>query len=135
MLYHYVAADKNERISEGDLDVGSLNEVLVLLATKGLRPVSVKPIQGRGFIVRQLFGNITLADKIFLTKYLALMLRVGTDLLSAIDILIADFDKPAIKNFLFEIRDNLTRGQPFYKAFAAHPDIFSSTFVNLIRAA
>jgi len=73
-------------------------------------------------------------DKVFLTKYLALMLKVGTDLFKAIDILIVDFDKPAIKSILIEVRDSLTRGQPFYSTFTKYPKYFSPVFVNLIKA-
>ncbi|RJP45816.1 type II secretion system F family protein [Candidatus Parcubacteria bacterium] len=135
MLYHYVAADRGSKISEGDLDVGSLNEVIQFLASKGLRPLSVKPVKEAKLAARRFFGGITITDKIFLTKYLALMLKVGTDLLSAIDILIADFDKPSVKALLFEIRENLGKGQPFYTAFAQHPKTFSPTFINLIKAA
>ena len=104
---------------------------------KDLRPISLKPIktQQAGTLGGWFGGKITIADKVFLTKYLALMLRVGTDLLSAINILIADSDKPVMKNFLLEVRENLTRGEPFYQAFAKHPKIFPTTFVSLIKAA
>ena len=80
------------------------------------------------------FRKITLTDKVFLCKYLSLMLRVGTDLLSAINILIADFEKPAMRNFLLEIRENLNKGQPFYKAFESNGKYFSTTFINLVKA-
>ncbi len=63
------------------------------------------------------------------------MLSVGTDLLSAINILIADFDKPSVKSFLYEVQDNLSHGQRFYKAFERYPTVFSLTFVNLVKAA
>jgi type IV pilus assembly protein PilC len=63
------------------------------------------------------------------------MLRVGTDLLSAINILLLDFDKPAMRNFLLEVREDLSKGQPFYQAFARHPKEFSPTIINLIKAA
>ncbi len=137
MLYHYAAADKTGKILEGDVDAIDLGQALHYLAGRELKPVSVTPLKeaGRAGIVSRFFGKITIADKVFLTKYLALMLRVGTDLLSAINILITDFDKPAVKNFLLEIRDNLTRGQAFYKAFEAHPEYFSATFFNIIKAA
>jgi len=82
------------------------------------------------------FGNrISGSDKVFLTKYLALMLRVGIDLLTAVNILISDFDQSAVKNFLIDVRANLTQGQPFWKTFAAHPKDFSPSFVNLVKAA
>lgn len=135
MLYHYVAADKSGRVIEGDLDAQSLQEALQHLAGEQLQPISVKPVQVVRLGARKLFGGIKLRDKIFLTKYLALMLRVGTDLLSAINILIMDFENPAMKNFLLEVRDNLIAGRPFYEAFARYPKVFSPIFVNLVRSA
>lgn len=135
MLYHYLASDKSGRITEGDFDADSLEQVLRFLSSKELRPVAVKPVIETVSGLRAIGGGINLSDKVFLTKYLSLMLKVGTDLLSAINILIADFDKPAMKSFLLEIRENLTKGQPFYVAFERHPKVFSSVFVNLVKAA
>lgn len=135
MLYQYVASDKAGKIVEAEVDADSLNRALQYLAGKELRPISVKPMKVARRGLGHFFEKITINDKVFLTKYLALMLRVGTDLLSAINILIADFEKRAVRNFLLEVRDNLIRGQPFYKAFEAHGETFSPTFVNLVRAA
>ncbi|MDO8504562.1 MAG: type II secretion system F family protein [Candidatus Liptonbacteria bacterium] len=135
MLYHYIASDSSGKMEEGDMDADSLQGILRSLATKGLKPISVQA-QGdakKGF---NLFsGKINLSDRIFLTKYLALMLKVGTDLLSAVNILIADFEKPVMKNLLLEIRDNLTKGQPFNQVFAKHPKYFSPVFINMVKAA
>lgn len=135
MLYHYVAVDSVGKILEADFDADSLDQVLRFLAGKELKPISVKLVSAAKGGRFQFSGKINLSDKVFLTKYLALMLRVGTDLLSAINILIADFDKPAVRNFLLEVRDNLTRGQPFYQVFERHKNIFSPTFINLVKAA
>jgi type II secretory pathway component PulF len=137
MLFHYTAVDQSGKTSEADFEAGNIDEVLHYLSGKELRPIAVKPIKQKGLTSGGpiLFGGINTSDKVFLTKYLALMLRVGTDLLSAINILIADFDKPSVKNFLIEVHDNLSRGQPFYQAFAKHPKTFSPTFVNLVKAA
>ena len=135
MLFHYLAADKNGKMSEGDLEVDDFNQALQYLASRDLKPITVKPLKDTKVQGNLFFGKINLTDKIFLTKYLALMLRVGTDLLSAVNILIEDFEKPALKNFLLEIRDNLGRGQPFHAAFAKYPKVFSPVFVSLIGAA
>jgi type II secretory pathway component PulF len=136
MLYHYRAADASGKMVEDDFDANALQDVLQHLSTKGLRPVSVTVVKQATSGFFGLFGGkITLADKVFLTKYLALMLRVGTDLLSAINILIADSDKPVMRNFLLEVRENLMQGRPFYEAFARYPAVFSATFVSLVKAA
>jgi type IV pilus assembly protein PilC len=136
MLYHYLASDKQGVHSEGEYEAADLGGVLSYLARSNLQPISVKPVEKKDDI-KALFksGNISVTDKIFLMRYLALMLRVGTDLLSAVNILLSDFEKPAVREFLMEVRSNLTRGQAFYQAFAARPKMWSLVTVNLIKAA
>ena len=135
MIYHYTASDKDNKIIEGEYTAPTVDGVLQMLASKGMRPLNVVPLKSNDSPMHYVFGRIVLADKIFLTRYLALMLKVNTDLLAAINILITDFDKPAVKNFLLEVRENLTRGQPFYTTFEKYPRVFSSVFVNLVKAA
>lgn len=135
MLYHYLASDKNGKVVEGEFDAENLNDVLQYLVGKQLRPVSVNPVREKRSFIRPLRGGIKISDKIFLAKYLSLMLRVGTDLLSAINILIVDFENQAMKNFLLEVRDNLVRGRQFHEAFGKYPKVFSPVLVNLIRSA
>jgi type IV pilus assembly protein PilC len=134
MVYHYRASQENGRIIEGEYEADTLAVVLQYLGTHHLRPLNIKVVQRSGG--SPIFGgHITTTDKIFLTRYLALMLKVGTDLLSAINILVTDFQKPAVKSFLIEVRNNLSQGRPFYYAFAQRPKAFSPVFVSLVKAA
>jgi len=136
MNFRYVATQSSGKIVEGNTEAESTAKVLEWMATQGLRPISIKAyeeIEARGW--RSYFGQtIATTDKVFLTKYLALMLKMGTNLFSAIDILIADFDKPSVKALLIEIKENLSKGKPFYTTFAKYSKYFSSVFVNLIKA-
>ncbi len=137
MRFHYVAAQNDGKTIEGETTASDAAEVLSYLVSRGLKPISLK--KEKSFEVkndwRYLFRSaITIEDKIFLTKYLALMLKTGSDLFRAIDILIADFDKPSMRSFLYEIRENLERGQAFYRIFARYPRYFSTVFVNLVKA-
>ncbi len=137
MKFHYVASTQNGKITEGTAEAGSTQELLINLASQGLRPVSVKAMKTgeASESGRHVFGQkITITDKIFLTKYLAIMLKVGTDLFQAINILIADFEKPALRALLIEIRESLERGQPFYSTFTRYPKYFSPIFVNLVKS-
>lgn len=136
MQFHYVASDASGKIKEGDTDGKTLEDVIAFIFQQGWKPISVKPIQ-EILKVNQLsfFEHITLQDKIFLFKYLSLMLKVGTDLFKAIDVLLEDTDKPLMRSLLLEIRGNLERGNEFYLTFQNHPDLFSPIVVNLIKAA
>ena len=137
MRFHYIASQPNGKVVEGDFEASGSAEVLEYLANQGLRPISIKLVKGVEEVGRGLFifrKGITVTDKVFLTKYLGLMLKVGTDLLQAIDILIADLENPTIKALLIEIRGNLEKGRPFYSTFLKYPKYFSPVFVNLIKA-
>ncbi len=136
MLFHYLAQDIQGHIKEGNVNQPSTKAVLEYLTTQKLKPLSVKALilekGGKGFTIFK--KTLGLADKVFLTKYLALMLKVGTDLFSAIDILIQDFESGPARRFLFETRSNLEQGKPFWSTFANHPEYFSSVVTNLIKA-
>lgn len=136
MRYHYIASQPNGKVIEDDMEAESVQQVLELLASRNFRPISIKPIKGMGEVGKTgLFSApLNISDQVFLTKYLSLMLRVGMDLFSAIDILISDFEKPALKALLLEIRSGLEKGQPFYTTFEKYPKYFSPVFVNLIKA-
>ena len=135
MRFHYKAIDSKGKIIEADIEAAGMPEALASIASGNLKPLTLKPVKSVNFDFKKLFGQkITLEDKVFITKYLSLMLRVGTDLFRAINILIDDFDKPIVKNLLIEIRTNLERGMPFYTTFAKYPKSFSPVFVNLIKA-
>ena len=133
MRFHYTASESAGKIIEGEMEAQGVAEVLEFLANKGLKPINVKMTKGfKAVGGKGILGatTITETDKIFLTRYLGLMLRVGTDLFQAIDVLMTDF----IKAFLSEVRSNLEKGQPFYISFAKYPRLFDSVFVNLIKA-
>jgi len=136
MLFHYLAQDSQGRIKEGNVNQSNTEAVLEYLTTQKLKPLSVKPLisegEKKGLAIFK--KTLNLADKVFLTKYLALMLKVGTDLFSAIDILIQDFESGPARRFLFETRSNLEQGKPFWSTFANHPEYFSSVVTNLIKA-
>ena len=137
MRFRYVASDPNGRLMEGYVEAKSPAEVLEWMGGQNWKPISLKAIrqtEAQKFFGGLQQGGITVADQVFLTKYLALMLKVGTDLFKAIDILVEDFDKPAVKSFLMEVRDALSKGQPFYTSFARYPKYFSPVFINMVKA-
>ncbi len=137
MRFRYVASDPNGRLMEGYVEAKSPAEVLEWMGGQNWKPISLKAIrqtETQKFFGGLQQGGITIADQVFLTKYLALMLKVGTDLFKAIDILVEDFDKPAVKSFLMEVRDALSKGQPFYTSFSRYPKYFSPVFINMVKA-
>lgn len=135
MKFRYKALDAQGKIVEDTLQATGATDALVKIGGMKLRPVALQEIRALPFDLKKYFqGKITLQDKIFIMKYLSLMMKVGTDLFKAINILIDDFEKRTVQDLLIEIRSNLEKGKPFYTTFAKYPKSFSSVFVNLIRS-
>jgi type II secretory pathway component PulF len=132
--FHYIASNLEGKVSEGDIMADSSAAVLGWMADQGLRPVAIKETKERSWMKKNISESISIEDKVFITKYLSLMLKVGTDLFRAVDILVADFDKPSVKSLLLDVRETLSKGQPLYTAFAKYPKDFSPVFISLIRA-
>ncbi len=135
MQFHYIASQSDGRVVDDQITSKDVSEVLQFLTSRGLKPISVKPIErDLGEKIGFLKGKITLTDQVFISKYLSLMLKIGTGLLQAVAILIDDFDKSSVRRFLKEVKANLEAGLPFYSTFMHYPKIFSQVYVNLIRA-
>jgi len=135
MQFKYIASQPDGKIVESEMAAKDVSEVLGFLASQGLKPVSVQPLERFDVGIKSLFGGqITLTDQVFISKYLSLMLKLGTGLLQAVNILIDDFEKPAVRTFLLEIRSALEKGLPFHVTFARYPKVFSQVYINLLRA-
>lgn len=135
MKFRYIASQPDGRVVEGDLEARDVGEALAFLAKSQLKPVSLKPLEERPSRAFSLFrGKVTITDLVFMSKYLSLMLKVGTGLLEAVNILIADLKKPAVREILLEIRTSLEQGQPFYSTFAKYSRVFGSVYANLVKA-
>jgi len=137
--YHYTASKPNGEVVEGNVEANETSDVLSYLTGKNMKPLSVEPVKdGGGGMKKEIHlfgkGKIEMEDQIFIFRYLSLMLGIGTNLLKAINILIEDFDKPAVRDFLMEVRSNLEKGAPFYSTFEKYPKVFSNVHVNLIKA-
>lgn len=130
--FRYIAAQADGRIIESEISANTSSEVLVYLNKNNLKPVSIRPVENKQIVLFR--SKVDIGDQIFLSKYMSLMLKIGTGLIEAINILIADFNKPALKDILLEVRSALEQGNPFYTTFAKYPKVFSQVYTNLIRA-
>lgn len=132
MEFTYTATDHDGAIVRGTVSAGDTNEVLAFLTKRNLSPIGVRRARSRFF---SFFNTtITASDQVFISKYLSLMLRIGTGLLEAVNILLADYGKRSVQQFLEYVRTSLEEGKPFHTAFAKYEHIFGAVYVNLVRA-
>jgi type II secretory pathway component PulF len=90
---------------------------------------------GSGWSVLPFFKKkISGRDRMFFTERLALLLETGGALQPSLRTMQEQTDKPLLAEIIGNLADEVSAGRPFSQALAKHPEMFSSTYVNLIRA-
>jgi len=73
-------------------------------------------------------------DRMFFTERLALLLETGGALQPSLQALRDQTDNPLLAGIIGSLADEVMAGRSFSQALAKHPQMFSSTYRNLIRA-
>ncbi|QOY94528.1 type II secretion system F family protein [Massilia sp. UMI-21] len=74
------------------------------------------------------------ADRMQFTERLALLLETGVALHDALHTLQLQSAKPRLSRIIGDVAEDIVSGQRFSEALARHPELFPSTYVNLIGA-
>lgn len=107
--------------------------------SRGLRAVPAEKTS-EGLLARmnrvKLFSsrNVTLDDLVLLVQNLVLMLQNGTGLVPAIAAMASQAERPALRQILTQIRDQLEDGAVLSDCLARHPRVFDSMFVAAVKA-
>jgi len=99
-------------------------------ATNVSLPKTKKPV----FDLSQFGNRITLKHRILFSERLAILLETGVPLHSSLEILCKQEDNPNVKRLLETILQDVSSGDSFSSAIARHPQLFTSSYVNLIAA-
>ena len=79
-------------------------------------------------------ARIGAADRMLFTERLALLLETGVALHDALRALQEQTEKPRLKAIIGDVAEDIVAGQRFSDALARHPDLFPSTYINLVGA-
>ena len=79
-------------------------------------------------------NKVKIGDRIAFTEQLALLLETGTPLHAALLSLAKQMGNPRMREVVNEMAAEIETGQRFSVALAKHPELFSSTYVNIIAA-
>ena len=79
-------------------------------------------------------SQVSLKEKIFFTRNLSVMISAGIPLTRALRTLADVTKNKKFKKTLFEIAEEITKGQSFSSVLVRYPDVFSELFCSLIKA-
>jgi len=89
----------------------------------------------RGSILTMQFGGrVTQRDILGVTRQLSVMIKAGIGITEALESMALQTPNVKLKKLLGRLHEDVEAGKPFSEAVAAHPGVFSTLYVNMIRA-
>ena len=137
-LYYYKAVTPAGETLDGQMDVGTHDEVIGKLQDAGNIPLEVREADAadaRGLLAA-VFKRATLKDTQVLqfTQMLSTLLGAGQPLDRALQILLDVPESVKAKRMLERVRDQVRGGTPLSDALEAEHGAFSRLYINMVRA-
>jgi general secretion pathway protein F len=83
---------------------------------------------------RWIGGRVSPQELAVTTRQLAVLIKAGVPLVEAMTALVDQVDHERLKRVLGDVKQKVNEGTALADALGAHPKIFSSLYVNMIRA-
>ena len=135
-LFHYKARDKFGALFEGTIE--TVNRELVATQLDGLGYIPVSITEEREGIFSpeflQQFTRITPQDQIIFSRQLATLISAGLPFIASFETLIEQTENPRLKKVIAKVKQDVEGGSTIADALERHPKVFSSLYVNMIRA-
>ena len=137
-LFYYKAVTPAGETLDGQMEVGSHDEVIGKLQDAGNIPIEVREADSgdSAGLFAALFKRATLreAQVVQFTQQLATLLGAGQPLDRALQILLDLPESEKAKRLLERVRDQVRGGTPLSDALEAEHGSFSKLYVNMVRA-
>ena len=140
--FQYRARDHEGKAITGVLDGDDKGAVAEQILRLGYIPVDIRPKQKEVKVKKGTAANwadrwmrrVSSNELIYLNRQLALVLGAGVPLLSCLRLMAKQTDNQRLRDILLGISDDIEGGTDFSEAMSHYPNVFSSIYVNMIRA-
>jgi type IV pilus assembly protein PilC len=135
--YRYEAKSTIGKITQGILTAGSLSAASQQLRQRGHYILHLAPTGGQA-AKRKIHLNIhfgpTAKDIRNFTSQLAVMIRAGISIRSAIEGIADQAPNPKFKKMLEQMKQDVESGKQFSESLARYPKSFSPLYINMVKA-
>lgn len=140
MLFKYVAVDKTNEQKEGTVEAVTIDSAINAVQKRGYTLLSIDPIEeGSGLqsllnIEFLIFNSVSNKDIVILSRQISTLFQAHVSPLRIFRLLSAEIENDRLKKVMNDIVEDLQGGSSISRAMSAHSDVFSSFYVNLVRA-
>lgn len=134
ITFKYMAKDTNARTITGKISAETQASVLEELRKRKLTVISLSPIQ-ESLLSKISFQSkkVKADDIVIFSRQLATMVDAGIPILQGLEALREQMTQPYFQSVIKAIHDDIQLGSSLFAAFAKHPKVFDSLFVNMIK--
>ena len=140
-VFEYRALDAKGKNIKGIVDADSEALARTKLRSQGKYPVSIAVSRSkqskagsRGGQRLGLFERVKSEEISVMTRQLATLLGAGIPLVQCLDSLVAQTRNSVLKKVIAQVKGSVNEGNTLTNALAEHPKLFSSIFINMVRA-
>ncbi len=131
----YTAKTQPHQTSRGDIEAESKQDAINKLVKIGYFPLSVQA-EDLTLYKHDLwrFRKISNPDMVIFTRQLSSLIESGVNLLNGLNIVSNQTPNKYFKSILSDITDKIKEGKSLSESLGAHPYLFSSLYISLIRS-
>ncbi len=132
--FKYVAKNKDSRTVAGKIAADNKTAVIEELRKREFVIISIDEVKEAASKQKAFRSKKIKADEIVIfSRQLATMVEAGIPIMQGIDALQDQVTHPAFKRVLMNVRDDIQHGNSLSAAFAKHPAVFDTLYVNMIK--
>lgn len=136
MLFYYKAVSKDGKEAEGSVDSSSVDTAISALQKRDLVIVEIKPAETTSTTFHFPFmGGVKMKDVVILSQQLSTLIGANVPILTTFRLLASETENVALQKRLTQVVDDIQGGVAISQAMAKHPQVFSTFYVSLVRAA
>lgn len=138
--YRYQIKSSSGQVQAGMLVADNLSTAAAVLRNQGAHVLSLSPLgaaEQPGFMTRfrELNAGKPRAKHVLdFTTQLAVMMRAGINLRAALEGIADQTQHQGFKKVVTKLKTDVESGKSFSAALAAHPKLFGSLYINMVKA-
>jgi type IV pilus assembly protein PilC len=135
--YRYLARDERGNAVSGLLAAPTPEALADRLKRMGYLVTKSQELSAGDATVESVFqrlGRVSYEDFVLFNVQLSKLVQAGIPLLTSLDTLAQQTDNAKLRSAIGEVARAVEGGESFSEALGHHPSIFSSLFINLVRA-
>jgi type IV pilus assembly protein PilC len=132
--FKYAGRDRRGK-RQGMINASSKRDAMLKLKEEGIRIIEISEVP-ETFLTKEIsIGNLVkLQHFVIFLRQFATLLKAGVTVVDATSILAAQTESKHLRKALLDIEQELREGNPLSDAVAKHKKIFTSMFINMVRA-